>query len=224
MEYPRLDEEVDSMMQSTATDLDLQPFRRNLYPELSRIISSSQTEGRTSVGSANMLVYIRIKPLTDEESECSQCVVVEGAGSVLLKRVNDANIQRPITSRRFTFSRVYGPDTTQKCLFDGTMKPLVNNFLSGQNCLVFTYGVTNSGKTYTVQGIPGNYGLLPRALSVLFNSLNGLIDYHPKWRPHMSCSAIALSQQQVKCEEATKMAILAAAASKKFPAEFGAVS
>uniref|UniRef100_UPI00358DFB6E kinesin-like protein KIF20A n=1 Tax=Myxine glutinosa TaxID=7769 RepID=UPI00358DFB6E len=64
-------------------------------------------------------------------------------------------------------------------------------------------------------GIPGNYGLLPRALSVLFNSLNGLIDYHPKWRPHMSCSAIALSQQQVKCEEATKMAILAAAASKK---------
>lgn len=37
-------------------------------------------------------------------------------------------------------------------LFDAVMKNLVKESLEGQNCLVYTYGVSNSGKTYTVQG------------------------------------------------------------------------
>jgi kinesin family protein 20 len=32
------------------------------------------------------------------------------------------------------------------------MLKLVQDFIEGQNCLVFTYGVTSSGKTYTIQG------------------------------------------------------------------------
>lgn len=32
------------------------------------------------------------------------------------------------------------------------MKQVVKDVLSGQNWLVYTYGVTNSGKTYTIQG------------------------------------------------------------------------
>ena len=52
----------------------------------------------------------------------------------------------------FTFSRVFPEQTSQKEFFDGTMLKLVQDFIEGQNCLVFTYGVTNSGKTYTIQG------------------------------------------------------------------------
>ena len=52
----------------------------------------------------------------------------------------------------FTFSRVFPESTTQKEFFDSTMLKLVQDFIEGQNCLVFTYGVTNSGKTYTIQG------------------------------------------------------------------------
>lgn len=46
----------------------------------------------------------------------------------------------------------------------------------GQNGLLFTYGVTNSGKTYTVQGGTGegSAGILPRSLDVIFNSVEGL--------------------------------------------------
>lgn len=53
---------------------------------------------------------------------------------------------------KFTFSRIFGEDTDQKTFFDETVLGTVKEFLDGQNCLVFTYGVTNSGKTYTVQG------------------------------------------------------------------------
>ncbi len=37
--------------------------------------------------------------------------------------------------------------------------------------LLFTYGVTGSGKTFTMTGSPGEGGLLPRCLDILFNSI-----------------------------------------------------
>lgn len=50
--------------------------------------------------------------------------------------------------------------------------------LSGDFCfsllsvgLLFTYGVTGSGKTFTMTGSPGEGGLLPRSLDMLFNSI-----------------------------------------------------
>lgn len=40
--------------------------------------------------------------------------------------------------------------------------------------LLFTYGVTGSGKTFTMTGSPGEGGLLPRSLDMLFNSIGPL--------------------------------------------------
>lgn len=37
--------------------------------------------------------------------------------------------------------------------------------------LLFTYGVTGSGKTHTMTGSPGDGGLLPRCLDMIFNSI-----------------------------------------------------
>ena len=55
-------------------------------------------------------------------------------------------------THKFTFTRIFGEETSQKTLFDDTMLATVKDFVDGQNCLVFTYGVTNAGKTYTIQG------------------------------------------------------------------------
>lgn len=40
--------------------------------------------------------------------------------------------------------------------------------------LLFTYGITSSGKTWTIQGPPDNPGIVPRTLDVLFNSISHL--------------------------------------------------
>ena len=55
-------------------------------------------------------------------------------------------------THRFTFSQIFRPECTQKTFFDETVLGVVKDFIDGQNCLIFTYGVTNSGKTYTIQG------------------------------------------------------------------------
>jgi kinesin family protein 20 len=76
----------------------------------------------------------------------------------------------------YTFSHVFPHDTKQSEFFTKTTLPLVRDVLTGQNALLFTYGVTNSGKTYTVQGGTemGTAGILPRSLDVIFNSVEGL--------------------------------------------------
>lgn len=53
-------------------------------------------------------------------------------------------------------AQVFGPETTQEEFFEGTMRQPVQDFLDGYNRLIFTYGVTNAGKTYTFQGISIN--------------------------------------------------------------------
>ncbi|VDP68227.1 unnamed protein product [Echinostoma caproni] len=56
------------------------------------------------------------------------------------------------------------------------IKPLktvseIRGFLEGLNGLIFAYGTTSSGKTYTLQGSLGDLGMIPRAFSMIFSSL-----------------------------------------------------
>lgn len=84
----------------------------------------------------------------------------------------------------YAFSRVFAGEAgdtsskgqSQAAFFHDTTLPLVRDVLHSQNGLIFTYGVTNSGKSYTVQGGtgPGEAGILPRSLDVIFNSIEGL--------------------------------------------------
>ncbi|KAF8679511.1 Kinesin protein [Rhizoctonia solani] len=96
----------------------------------------------------------------------------------------------PAPSLTYTFTRVFPPETLQPEFFASTTLPLVKDLLSGENGLVFAYGVTNSGKTFTIQGGngKGEGGLLPRTLDVLFNSIDGLHGEN-KWRP-AKCSSV----------------------------------
>lgn len=79
-------------------------------------------------------------------------------------------------SSLYTFSHIFPSTTQQSDFFAKTTLPLVRDLLNGQNALLFTYGVTNSGKTYTIQGgtRDGSAGILPRTLDVIFNSVEGL--------------------------------------------------
>ena len=61
--------------------------------------------------------------------------------------------------------------TSQSAVFDMVGFPLAEQLLQGKNGLLFAYGITNSGKTYTMTGEPDAPGILPRCLDVIFNSI-----------------------------------------------------
>lgn len=52
----------------------------------------------------------------------------------------------------FSFVQIFGPQTSQQEVYDHTIREMVRDVLHGENRLLYTYGVTNSGKTYTIQG------------------------------------------------------------------------
>uniref|UniRef100_A0A5K3F5D3 Kinesin-like protein n=3 Tax=Mesocestoides corti TaxID=53468 RepID=A0A5K3F5D3_MESCO len=109
-------------------------------------------------------VFCRIRPNPDQEDECIS-VVDECSLSLQNKRsFSGRNIH--------SFSRVFAPDATQSDVFKTTLLPYVKSVLEGENVLFFTYGVTGSGKTYTMQGTPKDPGLVPRTLDTIFNSIS----------------------------------------------------
>lgn len=52
----------------------------------------------------------------------------------------------------YTFTAAFGPETGQFVFFQETMLNLMTNFVEGSNSMIFSYGITGSGKTYTLQG------------------------------------------------------------------------
>ena len=71
----------------------------------------------------------------------------------------------------FAFSQVFDQSSTQEEVYKGSTKELVERVVSQQqDALLFAYGVTNAGKTFTVEGVEENKGIIPRALDDLLKS------------------------------------------------------
>ncbi|TFK93524.1 kinesin-domain-containing protein [Polyporus arcularius HHB13444] len=132
--------------------------------------------------------YLRIRPCVDDsESGYEPYLEPLTDTSVRMTDPSSSTTHSRMTlnpSSIYTFSHVFPPDTTQSDFFSKTTLPLVRDVLEGRNALLFAYGVTNSGKTYTIQGgsEAGSAGIIPRTLDVIFNSIEGLHG-DAKYRP-----------------------------------------
>ncbi|XP_036399885.1 kinesin-like protein KIF23 [Megalops cyprinoides] len=117
-------------------------------------------------------VYCRVRPLGSEDEEC--CVEVISSTTIQLHPPDGikANRNGEFKETQYSFKKVFGIQISQMELFEDVAKPLVDDLIHCKNGLLFTYGVTGSGKTYTMTGSPGQGGLLPRSLDMIFNSIS----------------------------------------------------
>lgn len=106
------------------------------------------------------------------------------------------------------------------------------DFLDGKNALIFSYGVTNAGKTYTIQGkarqlhescevflvsltlwcllgTPNDPGVLPRVLDATFHHIEGHQYEGMDLKPYLRNDVQYLDPDQVKQERSAKTAIFA---------------
>uniref|UniRef100_A0A3B3XTH9 Kinesin-like protein n=1 Tax=Poecilia mexicana TaxID=48701 RepID=A0A3B3XTH9_9TELE len=116
-------------------------------------------------------VYLRVRPLVAEDEEC--CIEVISSSTVQLHAPEGFKVNRngEYKETQYSFKKVFGVSVSQMELFENVAKPLVVDLIHGKNGLLFTYGVTGSGKTFTMTGSPGQGGLLPRSLDMIFNSV-----------------------------------------------------
>lgn len=138
------------------------PSRHNLGPKPKTLVKDP------------VEVFCRIRPLEKSTNDLV-CVKLIGNNTVQLLPPDfvllRGNGGREANALEYTFRHVFDDAATQKEVFDRTALGLVEDLVLGKNGLIFTYGVTSSGKTYTMTGTPSKSGLLPRTFDVLFNAI-----------------------------------------------------
>ena len=113
--------------------------------------------------------FCRIRPIkgTNELFSLSQNDDrILNINSTNLEKLNVGNNLKLINS--YKFSKVFGENSTQEEIFEVTCKPLIDDLIqNNKSGLIFAYGMTNAGKTYTMIGTPEKPGILPQALQKL---------------------------------------------------------
>ncbi|XP_068114733.1 kinesin-like protein KIF20B isoform X2 [Hyperolius riggenbachi] len=193
-------------------------LRTNLSEKFSLLAhpDSSTTQMSAEESKQNMHVFLRVRPFTAPEIENHEeqdCVGIPDACSVLVKPPCNSQASRlsekgGSVAQKFTFTHVFGPETSQSQFFEGTMRKQVIDFMKGQNRLIFTYGVTNAGKTFTFQGTKDEAGILPRSMEMLFNTIEGKVYSKMDIKPHRCRDYIRLTKEQMKTEAAAKASVL----------------
>jgi len=121
-------------------------------------------------------VYLRMRPCEGE----STIEILPGGQRIRTRAPATSNAYKVSRSgtdvlKEYEFAAVLGPDTSQKHTYEKTVQPYVPTLChNGQSALIFCYGVTNAGKTYTVTGPDkalsktanntSSWGLVPRAV------------------------------------------------------------
>ncbi|XP_037784671.1 kinesin-like protein KIF20A [Penaeus monodon] len=203
---------IDRLSYLHASDYEFAPDLASTFDPCKNLNDVFQSIPIEEVDVENLKVYLRVRPSLPDEQEVNEDTQVDilDNHNIILTAPASSNTFKNSTngitklSQKFTFSQIYGPTTNQKELFNGSTLGLVKDFVNGQNCLLFTYGATNSGKTFTVQGTPNDAGILPRTLEVLFNTV-GEQQYEPNdLKPRYFCGVLRLEENDIRKEEEKK--------------------
>ncbi|KAG0657623.1 kinesin motor protein cin8 [Maudiozyma exigua] len=157
----------------------------------------------------NITVAVRCRGRNKREIQQKSNIVVKvpdisGSNEVIINTTGDTGITAQLNSKKYLVDKVFGPSASQPLLFDEVAQPLFNDFIQGYNCTMLVYGMTSTGKTYTMTGdeilnrnnndsLSDKAGIIPRIMFKLFDTLHTQnLDYIVK------CSFIELYNEELK--------------------------
>ena len=138
-------------------------------------------------------VVVRVRPLSRKEKQDgheANTKADESRGTIIVENPKGDDGEPP---KSFTFDHVFGPDITQKGLYDKAAAPAVESVLNGFNATVFAYGQTGAGKSHTMEGYPDPpelRGIIPNSFAHIFEEV-AKADENTQYlvRAHFVCPA-----------------------------------
>uniref|UniRef100_K3WWC5 Kinesin-like protein n=1 Tax=Globisporangium ultimum (strain ATCC 200006 / CBS 805.95 / DAOM BR144) TaxID=431595 RepID=K3WWC5_GLOUD len=172
---------------------------------------SAALDGTTdSMDAQQVQIVIRIRPLISdpeasstttnrrESAEHGECFRVVSDTAMIAQPPKTSQAYRSTgTATSFQFSRIFPPETAQRDLFEATTKPVIHAAFEGKSGLVFAYGVTNSGKTYTISGTDDKPGVLPRALKYAIQEMTRRKENEAQPVTHVTASYLEIYNENV---------------------------
>ncbi|XP_045462750.1 kinesin-like protein KIF11-A [Harmonia axyridis] len=161
-----------------------------------------------SIDENHLHIYLRIK---DGITDFEDLYEVLDPQTIISKQTDGCNLMRntkdDVVMKKYKFTKIFGPDTKQIEIFKELVKPKLVNFINGHNSTLLTYGVSSSGKTYTVVGTAEKPGVIPRSLEYLFRTLPVLTEV-PPYKPLPYGKIVRLTENEVIKERHLKKEIL----------------
>ncbi|CAD7081536.1 unnamed protein product [Hermetia illucens] len=138
-----------------------------MQPKVVRNFSNSSAD-RTPVQ-----VFCRVRPMQSEKD--LTCIEIKSSTTVAFKPPPMSVGYRLNVNKEthYVFKHVFPGNSTQREVFTTVAEPLVEDLIRGKDGLLFTYGVTGSGKTFTMTGNTKDRGIMPRCLDALFKTISG---------------------------------------------------
>ena len=147
----------------------------------------------SSTNNESFKVYIRIRPFFQKVIPISKNSFMKSITSPrnLSKNNNfeknmikvDKNIlyledvknTKSKNNKAFIFDNIFNESATNEVVFDGAIKSMIDKILNGYNSTTLAYGVTGTGKTYTIFGdLSNNFkdeGIIFKACDYLFEKI-----------------------------------------------------
>lgn len=147
-----------------------------LSKSLSKTLSSSKLISSSAFGE-HIKVYLRIRPFTKLEIDenINKSVIditnIEETDVILSPPIGSHAKKLDKEKIEFKFSHVYNMNSKQLDIYNGCAANLVDSLFNIQSSMLFVYGVSNSGKTYTICGEDNNPGIVPLTIKEIFNKI-----------------------------------------------------
>ena len=147
--------------------------RRVHVPSPTHVVPMSTPAGGASLDYDDRIrVYLRMRPLLPTERGIgfhidSKTITINPPS------MSNTNSSSFLSDKSFSFRDILDETASQQQVFDTVAAPLLGNFMKGEDVLIFCYGPTNAGKTYTVTGPNDNPGILKRSLDTVVSRMLG---------------------------------------------------
>ncbi|KAH3679005.1 hypothetical protein WICPIJ_008746 [Wickerhamomyces pijperi] len=95
----------------------------------------------------------------------------------------------------FKFDHVFGPDSSNEQVYQDTVQNLIQQLMEGYNATVFAYGMTGSGKTYSMSGTKEEPGVIPLSIKEIFTKIS---DSDPsQWKYDLKVSYLEIYNERI---------------------------
>jgi kinesin family protein 3/17 len=162
------------------------------------------SEGNSSEGTVESIsVVIRIRPLNTRERGEDLALDIDEENSRIeaIEKDKKSNVGAAENNRAnpsWKFDRVFGLNTQQGKFYDDVARSRVATTFDGFNATIFAYGQTGSGKTYTMEGAWDNPGIIPRAISQIFDTIVQITSRNPESMFLVRVSYLEVYMDEVK--------------------------
>ncbi|KAF2477983.1 kinesin family protein-like protein, partial [Lindgomyces ingoldianus] len=146
-------------------------------------------------------VVARIRPLLKHELNKDTIVTAESLEGEDVANPTVVRIPNPrndAESFSFQFNSVYEQHATQQQIFDSEVSSTVKHLFNGFDTTIFAYGVTGTGKTWSMRGGKSlaDRGIIPRLLSAIYRRCRKI----EKETAGATQVEVALSYYEIYCD------------------------